>query len=161
MLNICRKYTELDTNLLLMVYEESLQNTMEEEEISWFQAEEEFLAYLKEEFFRRNGAFYALWSVSGSYVSALRMEPYGDGFLMSCLETALQSRGKGFASKLLHEALQYALQTGAMPVYAHVHKRNAISLSVHRKCGFEKMEDFGKLIDGTVSHQYYTLAING
>jgi len=104
-------------------------------------------------FLRINGAALALWSDSGRCNSALRLEPYLDGLLLSCLETAPEDRGKGAAAALLDAVLE----NSRCKIYSHVHKDNTISLKLHLNAGFSVFSDYSSLLDGTVTHSYYTL----
>ena len=141
------------------VYEESNRETgaqrwprlSENEQI--LGAEEDFRYFLKDYFFKIEGAYYALWEESGRYCSALRLEPYEDGFLLAGLETKKDCRGKGFAAKLM----QAVLQLETKPVYSHVSRKNIASLRTHEKCGFRKISDCARYIDGSVSSNAVTL----
>jgi len=104
-------------------------------------------------FLRTKGAILALWDCGGCCVSALRLEPYLDGFLLSCLETAPEACGKGYGTELVKAAAAYI--DGR--VYSHIHKKNAASLAVHKKASFVICADHARLLDGTVSQAYYTL----
>ena len=160
MLKVFLNYQELNIHDLFMVYEESLQMNADQKGAAIIQAEDEFSSYLEEVFFCSPGAFYAIWTENNRYVSALRMEPFEDGFLLSGLETASNERNKGYATKLLQAVVEYATDTNRLPIYSHIHKRNAVSLALHLKCGFTLFRDCGRLIDGTVSGNYYTLKWN-
>ena len=116
-------------------------------------AEQEMYAYLKYSFFKRPGAFLAVWEDMGKYVSSVRVEPYMDGWLINALETARNSRRKGYARRLLTAVLQNI----DGPVYSHVHKSNEASLKVHLGCGFSIYSNESKLLNGTVSGDHYTL----
>ena len=113
--------------------------------------------YLREDFFRVKHAFYAVWEENGSYICALRMEPFEDGLLLEALETAPTHRRSGYATKLI-EAVLASLPKGSA-VYAHVHKRNTASLATHRRCGFTVGLEHAKYVDGTVSHYACTMKI--
>ena len=154
MLKICNTFHELDIPALLEIYSESTEKKVHYDGVSRFQAEEEFIEYLKDDFFSSNGAFYAVLIKDHVSVCALRAEPWCDGLLLSGLETRPDSRGNGFATQLLQMTLAHIKET---PAYVHVHKKNAKSLAVHKKCGFEITKDFARLLDGAVSGQYYTL----
>lgn len=116
-------------------------------------AEKDFYCYLKDCFFRTEGAVYSILEVGGQYVSALRYEPYMDGFLISALETKPSERMKGCAYNLLMDVLP---QIGGK-VYSHVAKKNAASLAVHKKCGFRIISDQARYLDGSVNSRAYTL----
>ena len=115
--------------------------------------EEDFYRYLRECFFRTPGAVYAVWEEGGSYVSALRLEPYRDGVLVTALETAPLERGKGYASQLLRAVLAQA----EGPVYSHVAKDNLPSLGLHGKLGFRRIQERALYLDGSVDSRAWTL----
>lgn len=159
MLKICVRYKDLDVHELLSVYEESLQMKEAHNALTAFQIENDFCSYLEDDFFTIAGAFYALWIREGHYVSALRMEPYNDGLIITGLETLPSCRRRGYAYQLLQAVKEYVMRTNHKPIYSHIDKRNTASLSLHHKCGFMQIHDFGRLIDGTVSNNYCTLML--
>ena len=80
MLLIAKRLEELDFSALMDIYVEgNLEKAEEYGDGGLLRAEREFYDYLREDFFRQQGAFYAVWTEQGSYVSALRLEPYKDG----------------------------------------------------------------------------------
>ncbi|MBO5317197.1 MAG: GNAT family N-acetyltransferase [Oscillospiraceae bacterium] len=111
-------------------------------------AEQDFYAYLCA-FFRTQGAFYAVWCVDGQYLSALRMEPYHDGYLLAGLETIPDERGKGYAKLLIKQTLVEFRTHSRLPVYSHIEKSNSASIAVHKACGFVFLWDEADYIDGT------------
>ena len=160
MLVVAEKLSDLSFGKLMDVYQEgNLENGREnypgEPEMRQIAlAEQDFYQYLSEIFFRTSGAAYLIWEERGSYVSALRLEPYRDGLLLAALETHPQMRKRGFAEKLVKAALEYA---GDIAVYSHVSKKNAASLRTHEKCGFEKILDYAVYADGSVNDRCCTL----
>lgn len=160
MLVVAEKLSDLSFGKLMDVYQEgNLENGREnypgEPEMRQIAlAEQDFYLYLSEIFFRTSGAAYLIWEERGSYVSALRLEPYRDGLLLAALETHPQMRKRGFAEKLVKAALEYA---GDIAVYSHVSKKNAASLRTHEKCGFEKILDYAVYADGSVNDRCCTL----
>ena len=54
-----------------------------------------------EDFFRQKGAFYCLWKENGRTVSALRLEPFGDGLLLEALETMPEQPRRGYGKALI------------------------------------------------------------
>lgn len=116
-------------------------------------AEEDFREYLKA-FFRTPGAVCAIWIEAGRYVSALRLEPWRDGLLLTGLETAPEHRGKGYAQKLIRSALEYFPM---QKMYSHVRKDHFSSLRAHRRCGFEILSDCARFLDGSADHRAFTL----
>lgn len=119
-------------------------------------AEEDFYDYLRA-FFAVPGAQYAVWEADGAAVSALRLEPYRDGLLLEALETAPQKRRQGYATELIQAVQQHLEGGGVVRLYSHVSKKNVPSLNVHRRCGFQIIEDCAVYIDGSVSSRAYTL----
>lgn len=115
--------------------------------------EQSFYQYLSESFFHTDGAVYAIWEEKGNYCSVLRLEPYQDGLLLEALETAPDSRRKGYATALLLAVRE------KFPgkIYSHVHRQNAASLAVHRSCGFVQILDYARYIDGSVARNAVTL----
>lgn len=117
-------------------------------------AEQDFYNYLQQIFFKTVGASYLIWEERGQYTCALRLEPYRDGLLLEALETLPAMRQKGYAAKLMLEALLFAED---VPVYSHVSKRNIPSLRTHEKCGFERILDYAVYADGSVNDKACTL----
>lgn len=108
------------------------------------------------DFFRERGSYIAIWEVCGTYACALRMEPYLDGHLISGMETHPRVRNQGYCTQLL-KALLDSSDLGLERIYSHVAKNNLPSLAVHKKTGFTVQKEYGVLLDGTVSHNYFTL----
>lgn len=121
-------------------------------------AEQNFYHYLNSVFFRQNNSCYAIWEAQGRYVSALRLEPYSDGYLLCALETAPDVRQRGYAETLVCAAQSYLAEQGSGVLYSHVSKKNAASLAVHKKCGFQIIMDHAVYSDGSVHQNSYTLA---
>lgn len=117
------------------------------------QAEQDFYAYLEQVFFKTNNARYAIWEEDGHYVSALRLEPYEDGLLLAALETRPGYRQQGYAQRLIRSAMDLVL----VPVYSHVNKGNMASLKTHFSCGFERISEYAKRIDGSMVDDCCTL----
>ena len=106
MLQIVRRLEELDFSAIMDIYiEGNLEKAEEYGDGGLLRAEREFYDYLREDFFRQRDAFYAVWKVGGRYVSALRLEPYGDGWLLEALETAPAHRKQGYAKALVRAVL--------------------------------------------------------
>ena len=159
MLILAHNLRELRFGELMEVYlqgnQEKAQRECPEESagVGLLLVEENLYHYLQECFFRIPGAVYAVWEEGGSYVSALRAEPYRDGALINTLETAPDQRGRGFASRLLGAVLD----TLDGPVYSHVAKDNIPSLKLHQKLGFERIQDNAVYLDGSVDSRACTL----
>lgn len=162
MLRIIRSARELNFPELLCVYYESnlkcgkkiCRNGTEAEQLRY--GEEAFRAAIVD-FLRDEGTFLAVWDQDGATRSCLRMEIYEDGLLLTCLETAPERRGEGNAKELVKQVLAWLDKHKPCVVYSHVMKTNKASLRVHQKNGFERVADFARLLDGTVTNQYFTL----
>ena len=158
MLHIVRSMKELNFAQLMEVYAESNRENGDEfyphmpEGQRLLQAEQDFYQYLRESFFKTEGAYYALWEQDGRYVCALRIEPYKDGVLLEALETAPEHRCRGYAKQLMEAVL-----AGEKKVYSHVGKKNGPSLRVHEKCGFRRILEQAMYIDGSVNGKCCTL----
>ena len=141
MLMKATSHRELDEEALLAVYAGSLRD------------DGQVLRYLREDFFTIPGAACYIWQEAGEYKSVLRVEPYLDGFLIAGLETRPDSRNRGYASRLLAAVADaYA----GKPLYAHIRRKNTASIRVHTRCGFCKLFDYGKMLDGSVDSRYNT-----
>lgn len=138
MLKIARKLSQLNFAELMQVYGQTS-----------LQGEQDLYDYLRQDFFHREGAFYAVWEENGAYISALRLEPFRDGLLLEGLETRSDRRKQGYAKMLLFQVLRMSEK----PIYSHIHKKNAASQAVHRACGFVKIRNCAVYIDGSADSQ--------
>jgi RimJ/RimL family protein N-acetyltransferase len=150
MLLIADRISKLSFSGLMQVYAESNALNAEDQECSILDIEQGFYDYLRGSFFAQENSFYAVWLEAGEYVSALRMEPFKDGFLLAALETAPQHRRKGYAGKLIEAVLALDNFTGK-PIYSHIHKKNRASQAVHAACGFVKIMDRALYLDGSAN----------
>ena len=159
MLVLADKLNKLNFAQLMEVYAEGNEENGEDmwpelnREQRLLRAEQAFYQYLAEVFFLVPGAVYAIWEENGTYVSALRLEPYEDGLLLEALETAPQCRRRGYGEKLIR-AVQDAFP---QKIYSHVSKKNVPSLAIHKKCGFRQVLHYAKYIDGSVARNAVTL----
>lgn len=158
-LKVIRSMKELPFGHLMAVYAESnaeagRQRWPEETpERGIDLAEQDFYEYLRQSFFRIPGAVYCLWLVEGACVSALRLEPWKDGLLLTGLETAPDRRNRGYACALIRGVQAHLGQQGSVKLYSHIHKRNTASIHTHEKCGFRKISDMAVYIDGSANSQ--------
>lgn len=163
MLQVAKHLSQLSFEKLMEVYQESNQANGarlapgETKPRQLQMAEQDFYTYLHDVFFRQPGARYCVWTENGSYVSALRLEPYRDGLLLEALETAPSQRGKGYAVRLIQAVQQMLAQQGHVRLYSHVGKRSGASLNTHRACGFQVILDYAAYLDGSVSDRAFTL----
>lgn len=161
MLQIFDSLAQLNMFELLQVYEESnlRQGTADAPQVSKWEQLRIGETYMREylmDFLKSPGTKIAVWSAEGVYASALRLEKYQDGYLVTGLETAPAARGKGYATKLL---VQTAVLIGDK-LYSHIMASNHASVSAHKKAGFHIVSDYARLLDGSVSRDYYTLSIH-
>lgn len=159
MLRIYSKLANLRFGELMEVYEESNRDNCGEfypelsPEQQRLQGEQDFYAYLRDDFFTIADSVYAVWEIDGRYVSALRLEPYRDGCLLTALETKPDRRGCGYAKNLI----THVLDRFPGRIYSHVGKKNPASLHVHQECGFKKISDTAVYLDGSVDSRCCTL----
>lgn len=152
MLLLARRMADLSFPDLLQVYSGSIYASCRSD-YGKVLAEQDFEDYLRSAFFCLPGALYAIWQSEGQYCAAVRLEPFKDGLLISALETAPCFRRQGYAQCLLS-----ALQTGTdQKLYSHVDKKNVPSLSLHQKCGFIRIRDNARYLDGSVDGRCCTL----
>lgn len=143
MLIIVQSMRELAFGRLMEVYQEP-------SGLVSLRAEQEFYHYLNDCFFRTPGAVYCIWQEGQRYVSALRLEPYNDGRLLTALQTAPDCRGNGYAGSLVRAVLAWQKAYGGGKIYSHIENRNAPSIAVHVECGFRKISDHAVYLDGSV-----------
>lgn len=153
MLQIISKMQDLPFRELTQVYEQSLQQAAARDypgkDDGLLQAELDMYAYLKDTFFRIDGARYFIWEEDGHMLCALRLEPYKDGLLLTALETHPDYRNMGYAGRLMEEVLHEVHGC----IYSHIDRHNIASIVVHRKHGFEKITNFAVYLDGSVSRK--------
>ncbi len=149
MLRIIKSKRELNFRLFADIYAQP--DTVNGEQ--QLRQEQQLYAYVTS-FLEHMDTFCAVWEISDRYVSALRMEPYKDGLLLTGLQTIHDAWGRGYATALLRSVL---MQMNGITVYSHVDLNNRRSLAVHKSCDFEKILDHAVFIDGSVSHRAITL----
>lgn len=154
---------DMDFEKLLAVYEEGTElqgAALYPEETAMMQkrlAERDFEEYLRYTFFRQKDAVYCVLAENDSYISAARLEPYGDGYLLSALETGPYFRRKGYGKLLLRELINFCTDRGMLPIYSHVANENLSSMGLHLQCGFQIQKEFARFLDGSVSANSKTL----
>ncbi len=159
MLTVATSLRQLNWAQLMALYEEGNRENGEDlypnrpPEQQLFLAEQDFYDYLRGEFFSQPGDRYCLWTVDGTYVSALRLQNYQDGLLLEALETHPGHRGRGYAKRLIRAVLE---TVEGQRVYSHISPRNGPSLAVHKACGFEKILNHSVYADGSVNSRCHT-----
>lgn len=154
-----------NTTVLLNIYREGIAEKAKQytyvssEHDRMRMAEEDFLYYVNTVFFGVHNAWYFLWENAGTYVAALRVEPYKDGTLLSALETTPALRNRGYGKCMVNSLICHLRSIQGLPLYSHIHKRNAISEHLHQICGFEKVSDYAILLDGTITSDYMTYSV--
>lgn len=162
MLTIVRRIQDLDFSQLMQIYIEGneengqLQYPHLSADQQILMAEQDFYNYLSAVFFKTPGSFYALWAFDGRYQSALRVEPYLDGYLLAALETRPEARRNGYACMLINATCAFLAERGVSKLYSHVGKRNIPSLRTHERCKFTAVLDYAVYVDGSVTHNSLT-----
>ncbi len=162
MLKVIMNARELDICKLRDVYAESLGDHVSLADNKFFgntdilRKQEQFYSDTYA-FLRDSHGFYGIWVENDNYVSAVRVERFLDGVLLSGLETAPKHRGQGFAKYLIGAVAKHLAQQSVEKLYSHVSKNNGVSLSVHRACGFKVIGDGAIFLDGSASSCYVTL----
>ena len=162
MFKIIRSIDEINFHSITYVYAESLRcNAAAHRCADWeiediLEAEQDLYSFLKV-FLSDKESFVAVWEIDGRYTTALRLEPYENGYLISGLETAPADRGKGYAKQLMVHLLNYLDGNKFAPIYSHIDKSNSASIAVHKAVGFALCKDCASFIDGSVSHRAYTM----
>lgn len=113
-----------------------------------FCVESSFYHFLNDVFFKTKGAKYAIWIQNNKWVSALRLEPFVDGMLISGLETHPDHRNCGYAKYLLNGVISQ--MNSGLKVYAHIDPNNLASIAVHTRCGFNKISSCSHMLNGNI-----------
>ena len=140
-----RQFSDVNLDALLDVYSQSL------DQKDWSEVND-FLEDLQL-FYKNKNVCVIQWIEDGKAMAAMRLEPYQDGSLITCLETHPDHRRKGYAYMLLETVL--SKYPGIY--YSHVDKRNKPSLQLHRKVGFKSFLDYAIHVDGSVYSGSVTL----
>lgn len=146
-----KNYSELDGRRLIELYSEgNIENAdelypyMEDRAQAVRKVEDDFLDFLKNSFFAAEGSEYFILDENGEWVSALRTSRIRDGlYYMEALETRPDMRQRGYAKKLLLEALGELKKRGAFEFYSSVHKKNEPSIRTHLAAGFSIVAENG------------------
>ena len=160
MLKIIEAVSEVDFQQLCDIYEEYFSQNLTDRhrEVSAFavlQERQEFYSFLLD-FFNEDGSIYAVWMDDGRYCSALRLEKYLDGYLLTGLEAATNMRRKGHASNLIKSIIEYCEANASLPIYSHISNNNIPSIKVHKNNSFCVIKDFAVYLDGSVDHRSKT-----
>lgn len=139
-----KTFDELDKRRLMDVYAESNYENTDHffpDETDKAEAvrkvEAGFSEFLKKEFFAAPESEYWILEENGAWVSALRTSRIKDGlYYLEALETRPDSRGKGYAVRLLNAVTDKLQGTGPFSLCSCVSKKNAPSIAAHRKAGF-------------------------
>ena len=144
-------YRNINTRMIMDIYSESNSENADiffpdetDRDTALRKAEDGFLDYLKNDFFRQPGASCRILEEEGIWVSALRLYMIRNGmYYIEALETRPDRRGKGYASALLSGVIESMKKDGPFRICDCVDKKNAASLRTHEKCGFRIVSDKG------------------
>lgn len=156
MLKIATTTQQIDFSQIKNVYQQSLEEDGDRlyDFLPKYQrlneSEQDFYQYVMY-FLKQRGCFYAIWVTEGIYRSAVRVEPYKDGVLLTGLETAPDFRKMGYATALLEQTLGYLKNKSVKTVYSHIDGNNKGSIAVHRKVGFDSILHYATFLDGSAS----------
>ncbi len=140
--------------IIKCVQELDLEKLAELYDVTALDAYQEMTQYLREDFFPTEGAFYV---IAEDYASALRVEPYREGYLIEALQTKKELQNQGYAKALLRFVLQSDMLPEGAAIYSHIHKKNSASLAVHKACGFTQALDYAVFVDGSVYRHSCTM----
>lgn len=167
MLLIAKSLDELRFEELAALYRYDLEvagceDGMCELDDDWFlEKRSQFRTYLSARFFSQPDClpdirpFYAIWEEDGRYVSAVRVNVYEQGLLLEALQTGEAWRKQGYATALLNAVLEYLVQRGGFPVYAHVRNYKAYVHKMLERAGFRKILDYAVRKDPCEWPPYY------
>lgn len=111
-----------------------------------------FMNFLENDFLKQEGAACWVWEESGIWVSACRTCRVEPGlYYLEALETRPDSRGNGYAARLLQGVCQALQAEGACRICNCVGKGNTASLRTHQKCGFQIVSECGYDYGGKTS----------
>lgn len=164
MLRIAKSLSQLSFSKLMEVYSQSNQEkalrrfSREPAEVALRLIESETYQYLSTVFFRGEESIYAIWEEAGCYVSALRLERWQNGLLLTGLETTPDRRRQGYGRRLLRAAL--CRYPGRL-IYSHVEKHNIASLALHEACGFRRLRESAQYLDGSIDGKACTMVYEG
>ena len=121
--------------------------------------EADFLAYIRDGFFKNEHDRYMVLAEDGLWVSALRLYALGAGeYYIEALETHPAFRRRGYGAALLRMVLARLGAEGPFRVRDCVNKKNIPSLRTHEKCGFTAADTMGHdLLDGSTDERCFTM----
>ena len=145
MLHKIVSFEEIDGRKLMDLYQEgNVENIeyfypeMENKTLALQKCEENFLEFVRTDFFQREGSEYWILEEDGVWVSALRLNKIDSGhYYIEALETHPEFRRKGYASCLLSGVIADLKKRGPFRLSDCVGKKNEASIQTHKKCGFE------------------------
>lgn len=159
-------FAQVDGRKLMDVYAESNQENIDffypdtaDRAAALARIEEDFLAYIRDDFFSKEQNRYIVLERDGVWVSALRLYKLDAGeYYIEALETRPDRRRQGFGSRLLGLVLDRLKEAGSFRVRDDVNKKNTASLGTHEKCGFTVADSVGHdLLDGSVDERSYSM----
>ena len=137
MLRVFKSVDRLKYGQLMDVYiqlnrEKAALNRRKDSNAALLAAEQDMYDYLKYCFFKKDGSRLAVWECGGRYVSAVRVERFEDGWLITALETAPEHRCKGFGKQLLNGLIHRSF----LPLHGCDYRLSRMPMSRHPKYFF-------------------------
>lgn len=138
--------SEKEQRLLMDLYEDgNIKNAsyfypdIEDIEVGKKKVEENFIAYIKDEFFISDGNIYYVWEENDIWISAMRVYKINNNlYYIEALATHPKYRKQGFAGKLMNSVIKELKSYGEFEMKSMTSKENIASQRTHEKCGFNK-----------------------
>lgn len=137
---------EKEQRLLMDLYEDgNIKNAsyfypdIQDIEVGKKKVEENFIAYIKNEFFINDGNIYYVWEEDGVWISAMRIYKINNNlYYIEALATHPNYRKQGFEEKLMRGVIEDLKVNGEFEMNSMTSKENIASQRTHEKCGFNK-----------------------
>lgn len=137
---------EKEQRLLMDLYEDgNIKNAsyfypdIEDIEVGKKKVEENFIAYIKNEFFINEDNIYYVWEENRIWISAMRVYKINNNlYYIEALATHPKYRKQGFAGKLMNSVIKELKSYGEFEMKSMTSKENIASQRTHEKCGFNK-----------------------
>lgn len=156
--------TEDEYRKLMAIYAESNRENigyffpeLKDEKLGVQKVEEQFVAFMKTDFFSEKDHCYYILSVDDEWVAAMRFIRLAEhSYFLEALETKPEQRRKGYATALFTRVIRKHRPEGSFTVKSIVSKHNEASLAFHEKVGFkpEGMPSHSPMADQKLGFTY-------